>query len=573
VLADTDGSETQSIVISGVPSGAVLSAGTNNGDGSWTLTSAQLSGLTVTPPAGSDADFTLTVVATATEANGGDTASSTATFAVTIAAVADAPNLSTSGASGVEDTAIALTIASALVDTDGSETQSIVISGVPGGAVLSAGTDNGDGSWTLTSAQLSGLTITPPANSDADFTLTVVATATETNGGDTASSTSTLAVTVAADADAPNLTASAASGTEDTAIALTIASALTDTDGSETQSIVISGVPSGAVLSAGTNNGDGSWTLTSAQLSGLTITPPANSDGDFTLTVVATATEANGGDTASSTATVAVTVAADADAPNLTASAASGTEDTAIALTIASALVDTDGSETQSIVISGVPGGAVLSAGTNNGDGSWTLTSAQLSGLTITPPANSDADFTLTVVATATEANGGDTASSTSTLAVTVAADADAPNLSASAASGTEDTAIALTIASALTDTDGSETQSIVISGVPSGAVLSAGTNNGDGSWTLTSAQLSGLTITPPANSDGDFALTVVATATEANGGDTASSTATVAVTVAADADAPNLTASAASGTEDTAIALTIASALTTPTAPRRSRS
>jgi large repetitive protein len=45
---------------------------------------------------------------------------------------------------------------------------------------------------------------------------------------------------------------------------------------------VISGVPSGAVLSAGTDNGDGSWTLTSAQLSGLTITPPANSDGDFT---------------------------------------------------------------------------------------------------------------------------------------------------------------------------------------------------------------------------------------------------------------------------------------------------
>jgi hypothetical protein len=110
---------------------------------------------------------------------------------------------------------------------------------------------------------------------------------------------------------------------------------------------------------------------------------------------------------------VAVTVAADADAPSLTVSAASGTEDTAIALTIASALVDTDGSETQSIVISGVPSGAVLSAGTDNGDGSWTLTSAQLSGLTITPPLHSDVDFTLTVVATATEANGGDTASAT----------------------------------------------------------------------------------------------------------------------------------------------------------------
>ena len=60
--------------------------------------------------------------------------------------------------------------------TDSSEILSITISGVPSGAVLSAGTDNGDGSWTLTPEQLSGLTITPPANSDADFTLTVTAT-------------------------------------------------------------------------------------------------------------------------------------------------------------------------------------------------------------------------------------------------------------------------------------------------------------------------------------------------------------------------------------------------------------
>ena len=72
-------------------------------------------------------------------------------------------------------------------------------------------------------------------------------------------------------ADDGGLTASAASGTEDTAIALTITSALADTDGSEAQSIVVSGVPTGATLSAGTNNGGGSWTLTPAQLAGLTL--------------------------------------------------------------------------------------------------------------------------------------------------------------------------------------------------------------------------------------------------------------------------------------------------------------
>ncbi|QDP20456.1 beta strand repeat-containing protein [Sphingomonas xanthus] len=226
-------------------------------------------------------------------------------------------------------------------------------------------------------------------------------------------------------ADQPSLSVAAASGDEDSAIALSISSALTDTDGSETLSIKISGVPTGAVLSAGTNNGDGSWTLTPAQLAGLTITPPANSDADFTLTVEATSTEANGGDTATNSDTILVTVNAVADQPSLSVAAASGDEDSAIALSISSALTDTDGSETLSIKISGVPTGAVLSAGTNNGDGSWTLTPAQLAGLTITPPANSDADFTLTVEATSTEANGGDTATNSDTILVTVNAVAD----------------------------------------------------------------------------------------------------------------------------------------------------
>ena len=53
------------------------------------------------------------------------------------------------------------------------------------------------------------------------------------------------------------------------------------------------------------------------------------------------------------------------------------------------------------------------------------LTSAQLAGLMITPPANWDTNFSLTIVATSHD--GGDTASSTATLAVTVAAVNDAP--------------------------------------------------------------------------------------------------------------------------------------------------
>ena len=97
-------------------------------------------------------------------------------------AVADAPTLTvTSSVIGDEDDTIALTITSSLLDTDGSETLSIEITGVPAGATLSAGTNNGGGSWTLTPAELAGLTFTPPAHSDSEFQLNVIATATETN--------------------------------------------------------------------------------------------------------------------------------------------------------------------------------------------------------------------------------------------------------------------------------------------------------------------------------------------------------------------------------------------------------
>ncbi|MCB2100461.1 MAG: hypothetical protein KDE22_06305, partial [Rhodobacterales bacterium] len=236
----------------------------------------------------------------------------------TVDVTAEAPSLSMTDAAGVEDQSISLNLSAALTDTDGSESLSITIGGVPSGATLSAGINNGDGTWTLTAADLPGLTVTPPANSDVDFQLTVTATSTEGGSGATATSTGTIDVSVAADADAPTLTLNDASGTEDQAISLNLSSALTDTDGSESLSITIGGVPSGATLSAGTNNGDGTWTLEPGDLAGLTITPPANSDADFQLTVTATSTEADGGDTATTSGTVNVSVAADADAPTLT---------------------------------------------------------------------------------------------------------------------------------------------------------------------------------------------------------------------------------------------------------------
>src|SRR3546814_169388 len=271
----------------------------------------------------------------------GGTATTAGTIDVTVGALSDGPERAATDASGAEDTAIPLDIAAALTDTDGSETLSITVSGVPAGAVLSAGIDNGDGSWSVDPTALAGLTITPPANSDADFQVTVTATATEAATGETATSTATIDVAVNAVTDAPTLVAQDGSGSEDTAIALDIQSVLTDTDGSETLSITVSGVPEGAVLSAGTNNGDGSWTLAPADLEALTVTPAANSDADFQLTVTATAAEGATGETATETAVIDVRVNAVADAPELPVGDASGAEGAPVPLHLSAAPSDT----------------------------------------------------------------------------------------------------------------------------------------------------------------------------------------------------------------------------------------
>ena len=169
------------------------------------------------------------------------------------------------------------------------------------------------------------------------------------------------------------MTIAPAFGSEDTAIPIEIAATSSDT--SETLSITISGVPAGAVLSGGADQGGGTWILTPDQLAGLAVTPPADFDGGFTLTVTAISTDGTAAP-ASTTQTVQVSVAPVSDALILHVADAAGTEDTAVPLDIGAAI--TDPSEVLAVTISGMPAGATLSAGTHNSDGTWTLTPAQL---------------------------------------------------------------------------------------------------------------------------------------------------------------------------------------------------
>ncbi|WP_460926598.1 immunoglobulin-like domain-containing protein [Pseudomonas sp. MC6] len=103
-------------------------------------------------------------------------------------------------------------------------------------------------------------------------------------------------------------------GAEGTTVKLSaVTTALTDTDGSETLSVKISGAPVGSVLSDGAGHtftvtaSSGDANVTGWNLGSLTVTPPPYYNGQFNLTVTSTSTEMVGG-SASSTATIPVSV-------------------------------------------------------------------------------------------------------------------------------------------------------------------------------------------------------------------------------------------------------------------------
>ena len=526
-----------SVTIGGVPEGASLSAGTDNGDGSWTLSPDQLTGLSLTPPTDYSGTLTLSLSATST-----DGAVGSSSFTLHVGAVADMPQVAVANVSGAEDAIVALAIATAMPSDTNETVDTVVLSGIPDGAVLSAGTDNGDGIWSLSPSELSGLTISPPMDYNGTFNIGV--SVTSSDGG---VSSDSFAVNVLPVADAPVTAAADVNGTEDGTIALTLAASMPAGTSESIDYLTVVGVPDGAVLSTGTDNGNGTWTLSPGQLSILTLTPPIDYNGTFDLGFIAVSTDGS-----SATGSFNVVVEASADVPQLAVADAAGVEDGAITLTLAASMA-ADTSETlHNITIQGVPDGAILSAGFNNGDGTWTLSPDHLAGLTLTPPSDYNGIFSLNVIATSSD--GG---MASGVFDVAVDPSPDLPHLAVADALGTEDGTVALTLAASM-PADTTETlDSLTITGVPTGALLSAGSDNGDGTWTLSPDELSGLTLTPPQDYHGTFALNVIATSTDGS-----AATGVLGVTVTPVADTPVIALTDVSGAEDSTIALTIATSM-----------
>ncbi|TAN65437.1 MAG: hypothetical protein EPN20_07650 [Magnetospirillum sp.] len=441
-LSDTTGSEyLTTVTISGVPTGASLNHGHDNGDGSWTLQQTDLAGLQIKPAPFNATDFTLSVTAESHDWQNADTATSApVALTVVVDAVVNTPTVTVANAATTVDIPVALSISPHLVDTDGSESISAVtITGVPDGASLNHGSHNPDGSWTVAAADLSDLMLTTAAQDAHDLTLHVTATSTEAENNASATSASVdLHVAVTQLAHAPVLHAADVSGNEDASIDLHLTEALANAH--ETLSLTLAGVPAnfsfvaeaGGATIGTWDAAHSAWTFTAAELAqtqaaghGLFLQAPAdwsdwNTGGHAGLPVTATlasttAVDPDTGlaDTATATASFTVHVDAVADAPNLLATSLVATAGATTPLSIASSLIDTDGSESLSLTITGLAADASLSHGTHNADGSWSLSSGDLSGLSVTTTANDAGVNTLHVAATSTEAGG----SSTSTIA------------------------------------------------------------------------------------------------------------------------------------------------------------
>ena len=384
---------------------------------------------------------------------------------------------------------------------------------------------------------------------------------------------------------ATNLSA-AESYTEDTPLNL-IDIVVSDVDSANvTATLTLSNLAAGSLSTATSgavtstyNAGTGVWTASgaiadvNALLAGVTFTPAANFNGNFTI-----ATSVSDGVAPAITGSKAFTGIAVNDAPTATnlSAAETYTEDTPLNL-IDIVVSDVDSANvTATLTLSNVAAGSLSTATSgavtstyNAGTGVWTASgaiadvNALLAGVTFTPAANFNGSFTI-----ATSVSDGVAPAITGSKAFTGTAVNDAPtatNLSA-AETYTEDTPLNL-IDIVVSDVDSANvTATLTLSNVAAGSLSTATSgavtstyNAGTGVWTASgaiadvNALLAGVTFTPAANFNGNFSI-----ATSVSDGVAPAITGSKAFTGTAVNDAPTATnlSAAETYTEDTPLNL-----------------
>ncbi|XZW60352.1 Ig-like domain-containing protein [Acinetobacter baumannii] len=522
----TDGTVDAQVALTGATLGSTV---TINGT-AYTVTQADLDAGFITAPISVTADGALTITATATDAQGNvdssslsvtvDTAAVDLIGAITIPADVNGDgiiNASELGTDGIVDAQVALT----------------------GATLGSTVTINGT-AYTVTQADLDAGFITAPISVTADGALTITATATDAQGNVDSSS---LSVTV--DTAAVDLIGAITIPADVNGDGIINASEL-GTDGTVDAQVALTGATLGSTV---TINGT-AYTVTQADLDAGFITAPISVTADGALTITATATDAQGNvDSSSLSVTVdtaavdligAITIPADVNGDGI----------------INASELGTDGTVDAQVALTGATLGSTV---TINGT-AYTVTQADLDAGFITAPISVTADGALTITATATDAQGNVDSSS---LSVTV--DTAAVDLIGAITIPADVNGDGIINASEL-GTDGTVDAQVALTGATLGSTV---TINGT-AYTVTQADLDAGFITAPISVTADGALTITATATDAQGNvDSSSLSVTVdtaavdligAITIPADVNGDgiiNASELGTDGTVDAQVALT----------------
>ncbi|WP_413206340.1 FecR domain-containing protein [Rhodospirillum sp. A1_3_36] len=441
-------------------------------------------------------------------------------------------------ASGAEDTAISL---NPTLSANGSEDTltKVLVTGLPSGASLSLGTyDAAVGGWVISSSadlgNMASLKVTPASNSDADFTLTFTATYGATGSSYTV--TDTAAVTVAAVADAPSLTVGGEGGLISSgSIVVFDNDTYVDSspDGSseaEADNLFLTFQDNGHAVSKLTAFDESSLTaaLANADVFAIPELGEGRSSWVDALTEGAKAAIRNYVSNGGTLIVMGAHSSGDADLLNdlfdfsLTHVAVPGasTKTEAAAETVFSSTASTIPwlNATRGFTTSTLPSGST-SIYTNGAVTTVALMSygtGQISYLGAdwynTAPNGTQDGGWLDVLKAATSRTGA---------GLTV----------------DRGEQVTLSLSASLTDTDGSETMGLVLSGIPNAVSVTVDgetiAKNADGTVSLTAEQATkAIKLVPDSSYTGSFTLTVTATATETSNGDTASTVQTATVTV-----------------------------------------
>ena len=591
-LTDTDGSESiTGIVVKNVPAGWVLKddAGnvvfTGNGAASYTVPAGEVSNgdfrnYTLTPPAHSSANATISLDLTTTDTqtvNGSPVTSVqtvTRSETITVTAAAETVGGDSNGdlvpdltmtpgfvysSQGAEDQWFILNSDGFNLkanwvnqDADGSEqTFALLTPVLSGGSAIGSQFRYTDGSGVhvltyngtaveIPMAYLNTVQFMAAPNVAGAFTIGVQARTVDTDP-DTGASVSAVSgsatltnLFIAPVADAVTLAVTGSvTGNEDTLIPLRIKP--TSADPSETFNVTISNIPAGSTLvydgTPVTITGNSATIANFDSTKSLAIQPPANSNTDFSLNVSAVSIDTVGGVTSTSSPTalsIAVDVRGVADSAAITTASLpfitteavvdAGAKRIALSSIITSAaLTDSDGSETLSFVLSGLPAGFTVEGLTFTGGAGtarvWAGTAAEFASAKIVmQDDNYSGSFDFKFRAITTENDGNSLTGNWTTVPVQVTPSPEATINTTTTAN--EDTLTRVDFALQIQNGDSNETLSSVwinaadLAGKPFTLYLGATPLTSlvaDGGWyKLTALQAANVFVKGTANSDAD---------------------------------------------------------------------